>query len=206
MKKDFKLIALVICFFCIGFVMLLLVARWRIYTGWSMVIEDALSNELLKNEIGNVKKVSFSNYFKVDDSYNNVGCVKINAKTELGKYKLCAFLQKDPLEERLVVSGYRINNEYNIFNLPEFNLFDYEEKINNFENVDLKLGNLDYFVVMNFVDEYFDKKNTYDLVFFDKINKAWLYETEVCVRREPKREYIKKYIIVSSEGKLLAEW
>ena len=54
MKKDFKIIALVICFFCIGFVMLLLVARWRIYTGWSMVIEDALSNERLKNEIGNV--------------------------------------------------------------------------------------------------------------------------------------------------------
>lgn len=186
--------------------MLFLVARWRTYSGWGMVVDDALSNETIKKEIGVVEKVSFPNYFNVGDEYKNVGCVRINVKTKSGKYKLCAFLQKNALEDGLAVSGYRINYEYNIFNLPEFNLSDYEEKTNNFENVDLKLGNLDYFGVMNFVDEYFDKKNTYDLVFFDEINKAWLYETEVCVRREPKREYIKKYIIVSSDGKLLAEW
>lgn len=212
MKNDTKK-ALIICgcIFALSFAFYYLMCRNRAYTKFGFLMEEVYTATYLEEKIGDIEKVSFPNYFIYNGSYKNTSCLELNVRTNKGKTKVCAIIQNSQDSNTFTTVGYVINDEDVIFNLPKFNVENYEEQINNFEHKKLNFNTSDYFDMINGVKEYLENDNGSLIVYYDEINNTWMYETSLYNYETKGTEKIrvvnkKAYLIISRNSNLIAYW
>lgn len=89
---------------------LYLVYMNRVERLFGTVKKDVLNSEILKEEIGVVKKTKFKNFMQWISVVDDYECIKMQVVTEeKSKYNICTIIEI--VEEEVIVKGYIIGDD-----------------------------------------------------------------------------------------------
>lgn len=214
MKKK-KFIIIILC--CVIFLTLFYYIFFghKIRKNFSELKNEMYISDVLASKVGKIKNVFFDNYINWYDIYKGENCIKFNIYNN--KYKktdVCTlgWIYNDVYNNKseLKAIGYIINDNMVVYDIPPFDLLGYSEKIDNFQIIETNKKVDDYIELKSLCKQYLSLNDKYDESFYyDSSENGWLYVASLYNfdTNLYRIDYYKNiYIIVNSNGQILANW
>ncbi len=188
---------------------------YKIRSNFSSLKTEMYSSTILSKEVGNINKIYFDNYINWYDNYNGEKCIKFNLYNKnKKKIDICTLIwvynDVENNKSELKALGYILNDNKIIYDIPIFDLNNYNEKLINFNKIETNMKINNYIDLKSVCRQYLNlQKGFYDSYFYDSSNNVWLYIASLYNVNSTnyEKDYYKNiYIIINPNGQILGTW